>query len=528
MESIILYNNMLLVLLLLPLVGSVLLSVINTRSESEVKQIALGTSLVTFFVSIVIYVGFDNTITTYQYTQEFNSVNFCHLSIGIDGISLYYVILTTFLTPICILSNWKNISQSHPQTIKSYLISFLILESILIAVFIVLDLLLFYIFFESVLIPLFIIIGIWGGSQIKVRAAYLFFIYTLFGSLFILLAVVTIYSTVGSTDYNVISLCDLNLESQKILWLAVFISIAIKTPFIPFNTWLTYAHSEAPIGGSIILAGVILKLASYGYLRIQVSFLPDACNYYSPLVQTICVITIIYASLVTLRQTDFKKLIAYSSVAHAATIALGVFSNTIQGIEGAILLGIGHGLVSPALFYLVGGVLYDRFHTRTIRYYRGIVIYIPLFSVLFFIFSISNAGVPLTINWVGEYLSLTGIYQINPLVAFLASSGIVLSASYCIWLFNRISFGSYSKYLGYTIDINRRESIILFPLLFLTFLFGLYPNLILDNLHSSVATLIYTTPLPSIINYIIPQAYFFSTLILYVLWTRPGRILNQF
>lgn len=308
-----------------------------------------------------------------------------------------------------------------------------------------------------------------------------------------LLAFLVIYYNVGSTDFTVVALSEINLESQKILWLAIFISMAIKTPVLPFNTWLTYAHSEAPVGGSIILAGVILKLATYGYMRILLNFLPDACYYFSPLVQTIAIITIIYASLATIRQTDFKKLVAYSSVAHASTMVLGIFSNTLQGIEGAILFGIGHGLVSPALFFLVGGVLYDRYHTRTIRYYRGIVAFMPIFSILFFIFTISNAAVPLSINWVGEFISLLGIFQLNPVMAILASSSIVLSAAYSIWLFNRVTFGSFSKYLSYTTDLTRREFIILFPLLFLTVLLGIFPNVVLDNLHASVSTLLYTT-----------------------------------
>jgi NADH-ubiquinone oxidoreductase chain 4 len=276
--------------------------------------------------------------------------------------------------------------------------SFLLLETLLIAVFVVLDLLLFYIFFESVLIPLFLIVGIWGGSPTRVRAAYLLFLYTLFGSLFMLLAFLIIYHNVGSTDFNVVSLSDIDPDSQKIIWLAIFLSMAIKTPLMPFNTWLTYAHSEAPVAGSIILAGVILKLSAYGYMRILIQFLPDATDYYSPLVQVMAIVSIIYGSLVTLRQTDFKKLVAYSSVAHMGVVVLGLFSNTVQGIEGAIMLSIAHGFVSPALFFLVGGVLYDRYHTRTIKYYRGITAYMPLFSLLFFLFTIFNAAVPLSAN----------------------------------------------------------------------------------------------------------------------------------
>lgn len=492
---------MLSTLLLVPVIGSVLVA-FSGNSPTKMKQIALSSTLINFLVSIVLWSGFNANMPegTYQFTQEFlpEQVTFCHLHIGVDGISLYFVLLTTLIMPICILSNWENISGSTEKTSKDvnsfryFLICFLMLETLLIAVFVVLDILLFYIFFESVLIPLFFIVGIWGGGPTRVRAAFLLFLYTLFGSLFMLLSFIVIYYNVGSTDFQVVSLSEISLEAQKVLWLGIFISIAVKTPLVPFNTWLTYAHSEAPVGGSIVLAGVILKLATYGFLRIMLQFLPDASSYFSPLVQLFAVISVIYASLSTLRQTDFKKLVAYSSVAHAATIVLGLFSNTVQGIEGAIMLGLAHGLVSPALFFLVGGVLYDRYHTRTIRYYRGVVTYMPLFALFFFLFTIFNAAVPLSANWIGEFLSLAGIFQRNPIIALLASSSIVLSAAYSIWLFNRITFGSWSPYLNYTTDILRREYMILLPLFILTIVLGIYPDIVLNDIHNSVSSLIYT------------------------------------
>jgi len=497
---------MLTLLLVIPIVGALMLAPMqgNTvQSESQMKRVALGTSLINFIVSIILWGEFDSSTGEYQFTQEFNQVNFCHLHIknlrffiGVDGISLYFVLLTTFITPICILSNWDNIKES----LKYFLMCFLVLETILIAVFVVLDILLFYVFFESVLIPLFLIVGIWGGSATRVRAAFLLFLYTLFGSLFMLLAFLVIYYNVGSTDFQVISLSEINLESQKLLWLAIFISMAIKTPIIPGHIWLYRAHAEAPLAGSVILAGLILKLATYGYMRIILQFLPDASYYFSPLVQTVAVITIIYSSLVTLRQTDFKALVAYSSVAHMGVVVLGLFSNTIQGIEGAIILSIAHAFVSPALFILVGGVLYDRYHTRTIRYYRGIVIYMPVFAILFFLFTIFNAAVPLSGNWIGEFLALTGTFQHNPVTAILGSTGIVLSAAYSIWLYNRITFGSYSKYLSYTTDVNRREFMLLLPLLIMTILLGIFPNVALDTLHVSVSSLLYTTYTPLFLN----------------------------
>ena len=268
--------------------------------------------------------------------------------------------------------------------------------------------------------------------------------------------------------------------------------MAIKTPLLPFHIWLPRAHSEAPLGGSVILAGLILKLATYGYMRILIQFLPDACNYYMPMVQAISVITLIYASLATLRQTDFKALVAYSSIGHMAVVVMGLFSNTMQGFDGALILSVAHGLVSPALFILVGGVLYDRYHTRIIRYYRGITVYMPIFSMLFFVFTIFNAAVPLSANWAGEFLCLTGIFQRNPIIAVLGASGIVLSACYSIWLYNRIAFGQFSPYLRVITDINRREYMVLLPLLILSVFFGIFPNVILNDVHASTTTLLFS------------------------------------
>nr|YP_008994153.1 NADH dehydrogenase subunit 4 [Jaminaea angkorensis]AGJ71984.1 NADH dehydrogenase subunit 4 [Jaminaea angkorensis] len=482
---------MLTLLLLLPLVGCFVLMPMNEdnlQNQNKIKQIALFTTLLTFLVSIVMYSQFDNSTSTYQFTTEFNQVNFMHFNFGVDGISLYFVLLTTFVIPICILSNYDNITNK----IKYFLISFLVLETLLIATFVVLDILLFYVFFESVLIPLFLIVGIWGGSDARIRASFLLFLYTLFGSLFMLLSFLVIYYNVGSTDFQVINLFDISLDTQKILFLGIFLSMAIKTPLLPFHIWLPRAHSEAPLGGSVILAGLILKLATYGYMRILIQFLPDACNYYMPMVQAISVITLIYASLATLRQTDFKALVAYSSIGHMAVVVIGLFSNTMQGFDGALILSVAHGLVSPALFILVGGVLYDRYHTRIIRYYRGITVYMPIFSMLFFVFTIFNAAVPLSANWAGEFLCLTGIFQRNPIIAVLGASGIVLSACYSIWLYNRIAFGQFSPYLRVITDINRREYMVLLPLLILSVFFGIFPNVILNDVHASTTTLLFS------------------------------------
>lgn len=460
------------------------------RTNSLMKNIALGTSLLNLFISIIIWIQFDSLTSEYQFVEEFSvslPLTQFHFNIGIDGISLYFVLLTTFITPVCILSNWTDITNK----LKYFLISFLLLETLQIAVFVVLDLFLFYIFFESVLIPLFLIVGIWGASANRIRAAFLLFLYTLAGSLFMLLAILVIYGNVGSTDFKLLSLVEISFESQKYLWLAFFLSFAVKTPLAPFYIWLFRAHAESPLAGSIILAAVILKLATYGYLRVLIDLLPDATQYFSPLVQTIAIITLVYSSLATMRQIDTKGYVAYSSIGHMSVVILGLFSNNIQGIEGAILLSVAHGLVSPALFICVGGVLYSRYHTRLISYYRGMALTMPVFTIFFLCFTLFNAAVPLSLNWAGEFLSLAGIFQKSPIIGILGASTIVLSAIYSIWLYNRISYGEFSKHLKVTKDITRREFMLLLPLLIGVVALGIYPNVILDTLHVSVTTLLY-------------------------------------
>jgi NADH-ubiquinone oxidoreductase chain 4 len=459
-------------------------------SNQKMKNIALFTSLINLFISIILWVQFDSNTTTFQFVSEFKEISFCHLNMGVDGISLFFVLLTTFITPIALLSNYSNITNN----LKYFLISFLILETLQIATFVSLDLLLFYIFFESVLPILFIVIILYGAGEDRVRSALLFFLYTLAGSLFMLLAILQISNYLGSTDYVLISLSEISLESQKILWAAFFLAFAVKTPMWPFHLWLFRAHRDAPLAASIILAATILKLASYGMLRILINFFPDASNYFSPFVQTLAVITIIYASLATIIQQDTKGLIAYSSISHMGVVVLGIFSNSIQGIEGAILLALAHGFVSPALFICVGGILYDRFHSREIMYYRGLVLVMPVFTILFFIFILCNTGIPLSLNFLGEQLSLLGIWNRNPIVSVLGASGIVLSACYSIYLYNRISYGSYSPYLNPVKDINRREFNLLIALLIPTILLGIFPNVLLDALHVSVTSLLFNTP----------------------------------
>jgi NADH-ubiquinone oxidoreductase chain 4 len=483
-------QKMLTLLLIIPIIGSLMLLPMSDTIEShrQMKKIALTTSLINFFISLFIWYQFDSSQTQYQFVIEFNNLSFCHLNFGIDGISLYFVLLTTFVTPVALLSNYTNITNN----LKLFLISFLILETLQICAFVSLDLLLFYIFFESVLPILFIVIVIFGHGNDRFRSAFLFFLYTLAGSLPMLLCILTIYSYIGSTDFQLISLYSISLESQKILWLGFFIAFAVKTPLYPFIIWLPKAHGDSPIGGSILLAATIIKLATYGYLRVLLNFLPDASYYFSPLVQTIAIITLIYASFSTIVQHDTKRLIAYSSVCHMAVVILGLFSNTIIGIEGALLLSLAHGFVSPALFICVGSVLYDRAGTRIINYIRGLATYMPVFTILFFIFTLANTGIPLTLNFLGEQLSLIGIWQQNPIIACLGATGIVLSACYSIFLYNRLSYGNLSPSLPPLKDVNRREYYLLVSLLIPTILLGIFPNILLDPLHMVSSALLYS------------------------------------
>jgi NADH-ubiquinone oxidoreductase chain 4 len=510
---------MLTLLLLIPLLGSlIILPISNTLGSKNQgaalqKKIALTTSLINFFISLFLWYEFDSSCATqFQFVSEFNKLSFCHLNFGVDGISLYFVLLTTFITPIALLSNYTNIlvgvlpaplkggtakaGQAAPEgnNLKLFLISILVLETLQICAFVSLDLLLFYIFFESVLPILFIVIVVFGHGKDRFRSAFLFFLYTLAGSLPMLLSILVLYSYIGNTDFQLISLYDISLESQKLLWLGFFVAFAVKTPLYPFIIWLPKAHSDSPLAGSILLAATILKLATYGYLRVLINLLPDATNFFSPLVQTFAIVSLIYASFSTIIQQDTKRLIAYSSVAHMAVVVLGLFSNNLLGIEGAILLAIAHGFVSPALFICVGGIIYDRTGTRIINYIRGLVTYMPVFTILFFIFTLANTGIPLTLNFLGEQLSLIGIWQINPIIASLGATGIVLSACYSIFLYNRVSYGNYSPYLPPLKDINRREFYLLISLLIPTVIFGIFPNILLDSLHISVSALLYQLP----------------------------------
>ena len=482
-------------LLITPLIGIFIISTgmsyeLTAQNIRRIKTTALLTSVINLFISLIVFILFDFSTNQFQFVQEYHQISSYDFYLGVDGLSIYFVLLTTIIMPVSLLSNWTSIREN----IRSYVIIILLLETLLLAVFLVLDILLFYIFFESILPPLFLLIGLFGSSN-KVRASFYLFLYTLLGSLFLLLSILTMSSIMGTTDFDALYKTNFNYSTQLFLFYGIFIAFAVKTPTIFLNTWLLKAHVESPLGGSIILAAIVLKLSLYGIFRLILPLLPKASLDYTYIVYLIGVITIIYASFSTLRTIDIKELIAYSSVSHAAVYLIGVFSNTIQGIEGGIVLGLAHGFVSSGLFICAGGVLYDRSGTRLITFYRGIAQVMPLFSILFFILSLGNCGVPLTLNFVGEFMSLYGVFERLPLLGVIASSSIVFSAAYTIFMFNRIAFGgSFSKYFTTNIiDVNKREFFMLLTLVIFTVVLGVYPAPILDGLHYSVSSLIYSS-----------------------------------
>ena len=481
-------------LLIIPVLGIFVISLLNEDNIGKcyaryTKNVALGTSLLNLIISFVIFIFFNFSSNNFQFVQEHYNVGYYDIYLGVDGLSIYFVLLTTIIMPIALVSNWNSIKQN----IKSYLIIMLLLESLLLGVFLVLDMLLFYIFFESTLPPLFLLIGLYGSSN-KVRASYYIFLYTLWGSLFLLLSILTIYSIMGTVDYDVLFKTNFDYYTQTFLFIGIFIAFGVKTPIIFLNNWLLKAHVESPLGGSIVLAAIVLKLSLYGIFKLILPILNKASLNNTFIIYTIGVITIIYASFSTLRTIDIKELIAYSSVSHAAVYLIGAFSNTIQGIEGAIVLGLAHGFVSSGLFICVGGILYDRSHTRVIYFYRGITQLMPLFSILYFILCLGNCGAPLTLNFIGEFMSLYGVLEKLPLLGVLACSSIVLSAAYTIYMFNRISFGGFFTKLLYEkniFDVNKREFLLLLILIIFTVILGIYPSIILDGLHYNVNNLIY-------------------------------------
>nr|AZB86620.1 NADH dehydrogenase subunit 4 [Endoconidiophora resinifera]AZL93773.1 NADH dehydrogenase subunit 4 [Endoconidiophora resinifera]AZL93790.1 NADH dehydrogenase subunit 4 [Endoconidiophora resinifera]AZL93804.1 NADH dehydrogenase subunit 4 [Endoconidiophora resinifera] len=480
-------------LVIMPIIGIFVISSITTYdfkyNSIGSKYIAVSTSILNLIISFIVFILFNNSSNQYQFVEEHYQIRSFDIYLGVDGISIYFVVLTTILMPIALIANWKSINEN----VTSYLVIMLLLESLLLANFLVLDIFLFYIFFESTLPPLFLLIGLFGSSN-KVRAGYYIFLYTLWGSLFLLLSILSIYSIMGTTDFDALFKTNFDYTTQIFLFMGIFLSFAVKTPVWGLNSWLLKAHVESPLGGSIILAGIVLKLSLYGIFRFILPILPKASLNLTYIVYTIGAITVVYASLSTLRATDVKELVAYSSVAHAAIYLLSAFSNSIQGIEGAIVLGLAHGFVSSGLFICVGGILYERSHTRIIYYYRGMAQLMPIFSILFFILCLGNAGTPLTLNFIGEFMSIFGVIERMPVIGMIAATTIVFGAAYSIFLFNRVAFGgTYTKLLHEenVFDVNRREFLLLFVLVALTVMLGVYPSVIFDTLHYSVVNLVY-------------------------------------
>jgi NADH-quinone oxidoreductase subunit M len=465
---------MLLQLLGILSLGLLLIIFIPLKYRQFLSPIALGASSIAFVFSLSLWLNFDGSSPKFQYVINYGP------SIGLDSISLYFVLLTTFLFPLCILASWGKIHT------KLFLSCFLSIEILLILVFSVIDLIWFYILFESVLIPIFLIIGIWGSRSRKIRASYFFFVYTLVGSLFMLSAILYIYSVVGTSQYESLLNYNFTLYQQKWLWLGFFLSFAVKVPILPFHIWLPEAHVEAPTPGSAILAGVLLKLGTYGFLRYSLPLFPIASLYYTPFIFTLSLIGVFYTSLTAIRQTDLKRIIAYTSVAHINLVILGIFSFTSIGLHGCIIQSLSHGFVSSALFLLIG-TLYDRYHTRLFLHYGGLVHVIPIFGIFFVLFTIANIALPGSSSFVGEFLLLIGLFEANPIATFFGATSIVLGGIYSLWLLNRILYGNLKlQYLQSFTDLNRREVIVLGPLTLAVVYVGVYPDLFLDSLHISI------------------------------------------
>lgn len=466
-------------LLLLPLLGSAIILTLRGDDavvQSNARSIALATTVITFIVSLVAWSRFDVANPAFQLLETHpwlsETITF---KLGVDGFSIPLVLLTTFLMPFCILASWKSIN----TRVKAYYVAFLVLETTLLGVFLALDLVLFYVFFEAGLIPMFLIIGIWGGKR-RIYASFKFFLYTLLGSLLMFLAVLAMYWQAGTTDIPTLLQYKFASSLQTWLWLAFFASFAVKMPMWPVHTWLPDAHVEAPTAGSVILAGIMLKMGGYGFIRFSIPMFPEASLYFQPLIYALSVIAIIYTSLVALAQKDMKKLIAYSSVAHMGFVTMGLFTLTEQGIQGAMFQMISHGLVSGALFFAVG-IIYDRMHTREISAYGGLAHRMPHYAIAFMVFTMANVGLPGTSGFIGEFMTLIGAFQANPWVAFFAATGLILSAPYALWLYRRVIFGPLEKdSLKSILDLDRREIIAVVPLILLIIWYGVRPDDILN------------------------------------------------
>ena len=470
-------------LIILPIVGTIFLFFIKSNEKNtSIKYVALFISLSNLILSLYLWYIFDNTNPSFQFVENRQWIlGLINYKVGIDGISILFVILTTFIVPLCVLS----VNYTIKYRLKDFLIAILIMESLMIGVFCSLDLVVFYLFFEGGLIPMFLIIGIWGGSR-RVYSAFKFFLYTLLGSVLMLVAIISIYWISGTTDVTKLYEIGIDQNYQNLLWLAFFSSFAVKTPMWPVHTWLPDAHVEAPTAGSVLLAAILLKMAGYGFIRFSLGLFPVASEYFTPLIFILSVIAIIYTSLVALMQEDMKKLIAYSSVAHMGFVTLGIFTITQQGIEGSIFQMISHGLISAALFLCVG-VVYDRNHTRLIKDYGGLVSIMPKYAIVFMIFTLGAVGLPGTTGFIGEFLILMGTFQKSFITAVIASLGVILSAAYMLWLYKRVVFGNLIKdNLKKLVDLSKNEIFILWSLALPTVFFGFYPELLFKTIDVSI------------------------------------------
>jgi NADH-quinone oxidoreductase subunit M len=474
----------------LPLAGAGFIMLI--RGEPDVvaqnaRSVALWTSSITFLLSILIWTNFDPSQAGFQLVEQgewFVGVDI-NYHVGVDGISLWFVLLSTLLTMLCVISSWYSVN----VRVKEFMVAFLVMDTLMVGVFCALDLVLFYLFFEGILIPMFLIIGIWGGPR-RVYSAFKFFLYTLLGSVLFLVAILVMYFHEGTTDIPTLMAAEFAPGLQKWLWLAMFASFAVKIPMWPFHTWLPDAHVEAPTAGSVLLAGVLLKLGGYGYLRFSLPMLPDASEFFTPLIYTLSVVAVIYTSLVALMQEDMKKLIAYSSVAHMGFVTIGIFTPNALGIDGSIIQMLSHGVVSAALFMGVG-VVYDRLHTHEIARFEGLVNRMPLYAATFMLFTLASVGLPGTSGFVGEILVIVGVFGVNSWVALLAATGGFLSVAYMLWLYRRVFFGFLTKDdLKLFPDLRPNEIIAFVPLAVITLLMGVYPDLFLDPMRASVDNLI--------------------------------------
>jgi NADH-quinone oxidoreductase subunit M len=473
----------------LPLVGAAFILVV--RGEADVvarnaRNIALWTTVITFFLSLLLWFNWDAEEAGFQFEERVGWIaEGIDYHTGVDGMSMPFILLTTFLLPLCVLASWSAIQ----TRVREYMIAFLAMETLMIGVFSALDFVLFYLFFEGGLIPMFLLIGIWGSDN-RVYATFKFFLYTLLGSVLMLLGILWLYFQFGTTDIPELMRAGVDPFWQRLLWLAFFAAFAVKIPMWPMHTWLPDAHVQAPTAGSVVLAAVLLKIGGYGFLRISIPILPDATVTFTPLIFALSIIAIVYTSLVALMQEDMKKLIAYSSIAHMGFVTIGLFTFTQAGVEGALMVMLSHGLVSAALFLCVG-VVYDRMHTRLIARYGGLVNRMPLYAAAFMVFTLANVGLPGTSGFVGEFLVLVGAFQVNTWVAFLATTSVILSAAYALWLYRRVVFGVITREdLKAILDLNRREVAVLAPLVALIILFGVWPMPLLDLFHSPVANLI--------------------------------------